>query len=375
MICARKTQHFFFWLMDFSKAFDCVPHKRLLHKMENYGVRGRTHTWITNFLTKRKQRVVVDGNHSQWVQVRSGVPQGAVLGPLLFLAYINDLPDNISSEVCLFADDCVLYRPIHNNSDVSGLQADLHTLTSWQNMWQMKFNAKKCFVLKLSHSRSTTSHTYKFGQSTLEETNSHAYLGVHITKNLKWDDQINHSVSKAKRVLNLVRRNLHSCTTELKSTAYKTLVRPYLEYSCTVWDPHTKELTQKIEMVQHRAARFVYRDYERKSSVTKMLAELEWDTLKLCRQAARLTLLYKVTSDQVAIPASKFLTPVARPARHNNSKAFQRPRAKKDCYKNSFFPRTISEWNLLPEPLVNSSTHISFKQELTNHLRTTITNV
>ena len=106
-----------------------------------------------------------------------------------------------------------------------------------------------------------------------------------------------------------------------------------------------------------------------------MLAELEWDTLKLRRQAARLTLLYKVTSDQVAIPASKFLTPVARPTSHNNSKAFQRPRAKKDYYKNSFFPRSISEWSLLPEPLVNSSTHINFKQELTNHLRATITNV
>ena len=368
--------------MDFSKTFDCVLHKRLLHKMENYGVRGRTHTWITNFLTKRKQRderVVVDGDHSQWVQVRSGVPQGTVLCPLLFLVYINDLPDNISSEVCLFADDCVLYRPILNNSDVSGLQADLDTLTSWQNTWQMKFNAKKCFVLKLSHSRSTTSHTYKLGQSTSEETHSHAYLGVHITKNLKWDDQINHSVSKAKRVLNLVRRNLHSCTctTELKSTAYKTLVRPHLEYSCTVWDPipHTKELTQKIEMVQHRTARFVCRDYKRKSSVTKMLAQLDWDTLKLRRQAARLTLLYKVTSDQVAIPASKFLTSVAHPTRRNNSKAFQGPTAKKDCYKNSFFPRTISEWNLLPELLVNSSTHINFKQEVTNHLRTTTTNV
>ena len=103
-------------------------------------------------------------------------------------------------------------------------------------------------------------------------------------------------------------------------------------------------------MVQHRAARFVCRDYERKSSVTRMLAEFDWDHFELRRQAARLTLLYKVTSDQVAIPASKFLTPVARPTRHNNSKAFQRPRAKKDCYKNSFFPRTISEWNLLPEP-------------------------
>jgi hypothetical protein len=95
-------------IMDFSKAFDTVPHNRLLHKLCNYGITGRTHTWISNFLTERKQRVVVDGDHSQWVPVRSGVPQGTVLGPLLFLAYINDLPNNIRSEVRLFADDCAV---------------------------------------------------------------------------------------------------------------------------------------------------------------------------------------------------------------------------------------------------------------------------
>lgn len=221
-------------IMDFSKAFDCVPHKRLLHKLENFGVTGKFHKWISNFLTKRKQRVVVDGEHSQWVQVKSGVPQGTVLGPLLFLAYINDLPNNIQSEVRLFADDCVMYRPIHDNSDVSSLQADLDVLSSWQDLWQMKFNTKKCYVLKITHSRSLPTHQYKLGQTTLEETDSHSYLGVHITKNLKWDNQICHSVSKAKRVLNLVCRNLHPCTTELKSIAYKSLVRPHLEYSSSV---------------------------------------------------------------------------------------------------------------------------------------------
>ena len=117
--------------------------------------------------------------------------------------------------------------------------------------------------------------------------------------------------------------------------AYKTLVSPHFEYSCTVWDLHTKEFTHKKEMVQPR---FACRDYESKSSVTKSLAELEWDIQKFRRQAARLTLLYKVRSDQVAIPAQKFLTLVARPTRHNNSKAFQRPRAKKTATKTLSSP-------------------------------------
>lgn len=109
-------------IMDFSKAFDTVPHNRLLCKLQNYGIKGHTLTWISNFLKLRKQRVVVGGDFSDWVDVISGVPQGTVLGPLLFLVYINDLPDNISSEVRLFADDCVIYRQIKNNLDQVQLQ-------------------------------------------------------------------------------------------------------------------------------------------------------------------------------------------------------------------------------------------------------------
>ena len=104
-------------IMDFSKAFDTVPHNRLLNKLNRYGIHNNTHTWISNFLKRRKQRVVVGGEHSTWTNVVSGVPQGTVLGPLLFLTYINDLPDNIHSTVRLFADDCVLYREIKNESD------------------------------------------------------------------------------------------------------------------------------------------------------------------------------------------------------------------------------------------------------------------
>ena len=127
-------------IMDFAKVFDKVPHRRLLHKLEYYGIRGSTHKWINSWLSGRTQQVVLDGQASDPVPVLSGVPQGSVLGPVLFLLFINDLPDNIRSSVCLFADDCVLYRNIHSLQDCLTLQEDLTSLGQWEADWQMKFN-------------------------------------------------------------------------------------------------------------------------------------------------------------------------------------------------------------------------------------------
>ena len=130
-------------IMDFSKSFDTVPHNRLLNKLKRYA-------WISKFLTCHEQRVVVSGEHSPWTHVKSGVPQGTVLGPLLFLIYINDLPNNIHSTVRLIADDCVLYREINTQLDSQKLQKDLDELTKWEHDWQMHFNPDKCFVMKLT---------------------------------------------------------------------------------------------------------------------------------------------------------------------------------------------------------------------------------
>ena len=137
-------------VLDFSKAFDVVPHQRLLHKLDHYGIRGTTINWIQNFLTNRTQKVVVDGSSSESARVRSGVPQGTVLGPLLFLTYINDLPSTVSSQVRLFADDCLLYRPIKCRADQEQLQRDLSALQDWADRWGMCFNPSKCSVLRVS---------------------------------------------------------------------------------------------------------------------------------------------------------------------------------------------------------------------------------
>ena len=207
-------------IMDFSKAFDTVPHNRLLLKLDRYGIRGNLLAWISNFLKCRAQRVVVGGEHSAWTDVVSGVPQGTVLGPLLFLAYINDLPNNLNSEVRLFADDCLVYRQIQNDLDHTLLQDDLITLEKWQNDWQMSFNVKKCFIMRITHVRNPKIFDYKLGECILEETNSHPYLGVNITNNLSWSTHISNITSSANRSLGFIKRNLYSCSKPIKQTAY-----------------------------------------------------------------------------------------------------------------------------------------------------------
>ena len=137
-------------LLDFCKAFDKVSHRLLLHKLDHYGIRGSTLKWISSFLHGRSQRVVCNGCTSSSVSVTSGVPQGTVLGPLLFLIYINDLPKCVSSHCALFADDCLLYRKIKNKEDHQILQHDLHNLELWANKWLMSFNVSKCEVLRIS---------------------------------------------------------------------------------------------------------------------------------------------------------------------------------------------------------------------------------
>ena len=139
-------------ILDFSKAFDTVPHRKLLHKLSHYGIDGNLLKWLSPFLTKREQRFIVEGEFSSSVTVDSEVPQGTVLGPLLFVIHINDLPEVVSSQVRLFADDCLLYRKIRSLQDQLQLQKNLKSLENWASTWGMKFNAIKCYKMTIHRS-------------------------------------------------------------------------------------------------------------------------------------------------------------------------------------------------------------------------------
>ena len=242
-------------ILDFSKAFDKVSHRHLLLKLEHYGIRGPTLSWIGDFLANRTQRVMIEGTQSETAPVTSGVPQGSVLGPL-FLCYINDLPTCVSSDIRLFADDCLLYRTIHSQQDAVILQEDLNMLQQWEAKWLMSFNPGKCEVLRVTNKRKHIIHThYKIHGMIIDTVDKTKYLGVTIQSKLNWKPHIHNITKKANSVRAFLQRNLSNCSRPVKEQAYKTYVRPILEYASTVWDPHTKELTSQLEMVQRRAAR------------------------------------------------------------------------------------------------------------------------
>ena len=199
-----------------------MPHHRLLGKLRHCGINGRALEWITDFLSGRTQRITVDGTYSRWSPVHSGVPQGTVLGPLLFLIYINNLPDSVSSTVRLFADDCLVYREVGSIDDQLALQRDLDFLENWAHIWGMKFNPSKCTILTIS--RSLPLHKfYSLCGAILQQVSEAKYLGVIISEDLHWSKHIQGLAPKTSSTLGLLRRNLSLCPQKLREQAYISL--------------------------------------------------------------------------------------------------------------------------------------------------------
>jgi hypothetical protein len=351
-------------VLDFSKAFDKVPHERLMKKLHHYGIRGSTLSWIRSFLSDRTQQVIVDGVRSDPAPVVSGVPQGTVLGPLLFLIFINDLPDNISSKVRLFADDCILYRSIKNAEDCSVLQYDLDTLAAWEKRWGMEFHPEKCSVLSCTRSRKPVEFRYILKGHVLENSHSAKYLGVDLTRDVNWKQHIDRISKKANSTLGFLRRNLRTNNRNIKTNAYLALVRPHLEYCSTVWNPFVEDQVKKLESVQRRSARYVTNQYDRTSSVTSMLAELQWDTLQSRRTRQQLIFFYKIVNNLVDVPPDPYLTPGHSRTRSSHSSKFRQFSPRTNVFKFSFFPRTVPVWNSLPAAVAEAPSLVHFKREL-----------
>ena len=312
------------------------------------GINGRTHRWIQNFLTNRSQCVVIGGEKSPYVPVSSGVPQGSVLGPLLFLIYINDLPSHVQSKVRLFADDTVIYLTVKSENDSKQLQRDLTRLERWERDWQMMFNPSKCNVIKITRKRKPSDFTYTLHGQILETIDHIKYLGVHLSRDLRWNEHVAKVTSKANRTLGFLRRNLRTPSIKIKEAAYKTLVRPAVEYCSSVWDPYTAKNISQVEMVQRRAARWILRRYDRRDSVTEMLQLLDWETLEKRRSNARLCYLFKQANGLI-YGESELLQPVNHNCNTRYSEhSYRLPPCSRDYYKYSFYPRTIKQWNNLP---------------------------
>jgi hypothetical protein len=360
-------------LLDFSKAFDKVSHKMLLDKLSLIGLDPHFYFWVKDFLYSRSQQVFFDNVLSASQQVTSGVPQGSVLGPLLFLVFINDLPDGICSTVRLFADDCVIYAPISTFNDTSNLQEDIHRLCTWCSVWNMPLNTLKCNHITFSTKKQRHSTLYTFLDNTLvTKVDTCKYLGIIFDKNLKWNVHIGSVVSKASRSLYFVRRNFKYASRKTLILLYKSLIRPILEYGAAVWDPYHVTLINKLEMVQRRAARLVCNDFNRYSSVSSLLSDLDWDPLLKRRKLIRLCNFFKIYVEcggwndfPIKPKKATFL------GRHDHPNKVQIPKSIKDTHLNSFYCRTSRDWNSLPREVLTpfpSNVH-SFRATATKALK------
>ncbi len=270
----------------------------------------------------------------------------------------------VRSQTRMFADDCLLYRPIRSIADHVTLQRDLDVLSQWANTWGMRFNASKCYVMRISRAKKPSTYTYVLCGQSLSLVAQNPYLGVLLSDDMKWTPHINKTTTKANQTLGFIRRNLAMCNKDMKSIAYRSLVRPLLEYCCSVWDPYLQKDSKALESVQRRAARFIANDYDRTSSVSAIMNKLDLCPLAERRRDTRLTLFFKVVNGLVAVPAADYLIHRETETRKKHNKTFNVFAPKTEIFRNSFFPKTVKDWNSCSEQLVQSMTLEEFKNKI-----------
>ena len=228
--------------LDFSKAFDLVNHTMLLHKLKKLGFSGKLFDWLSDYLCNRNQRVVLNGCASEWITVTSGVPQGSILGPLLFLLFINDMPDSAKNSIlAMFADDVKCFRRIVDINDCMSLQNDLDELYQWSKYWKLNFNSLKCKVISFTRNRNPIKFVYKINGEPLENVSSFCDIGITVDSFLTHIVHIKNVINKCNKVNGMIRRAVgYKAPASVTLKLYKALIRPIAEYSSPVWSPFYK---------------------------------------------------------------------------------------------------------------------------------------
>ena len=266
--------------LDISKAFDRVWHEGLLFKLRQLGIEGPLLNLISSYLTNRQQCVTIGGQSSSMLPIEAGVPQGSILGPLLFLVFINDITDDISCDIKLFADDTsimeIIYDPITSGRRIN---TDLDRIFVWGKQWKVTFNATKSLALLFSAKRNKPDHPpLLLGDTVIPEGTVHTHLGITLSHNLKWDAHNNRIIDKARNRLTLFHRLKYKLSRDTLVRLYKAMVRPILEYGCVLFDNCTINLANALESVQFEAARICL-GAQRLTPRHLLLNELGWPTL------------------------------------------------------------------------------------------------
>jgi hypothetical protein len=356
---------------DLSKAFDSISHKKLILKLRAYGIHPNVCAWTENFLSNRKQRVIINDHMSTWLPCNSGVPQGSVLSSLLFIIYFNDLPDIIQhSKVFLYADDAKILRRIDCRMDCLLFQQDLDALAAWCSTWQLKLNISKCIHIRYGLAERPR-FDYHISGILLPSSLSCKDLGVLFDSKLTFSEHCSTIINRGFARANMLLKCFHSRDRNLQINLFNTFVRPILEYNSPVWSPHLNKDINAIERVQ----KFFTKRLRGLKSLPyeKRLTVLKQPSLKTRRARADLILLYKILHGLVDHNLKKFFLFVSNVLTcvHNlRGHAFKliAPKPRTDVLKFNFIYRVIMLWNVLPSNICEASSLFTFKNRLDEHL-------
>ena len=356
--------------LDFAKAFDKVPHARLSTVLAAHGIGGDVLSWVQEWLSGRTQRVVLNGKTSTWLPVTSGVPQGSVLGPTLFVVFINPIDlvlENLTGFLSKFADDTKVGSKVDSKEDCEVMQVILNYLTDWADKWQMTFNADKCKVIHFGKNNPRQKYTmggHAPAGVVLEQVSFEKDVGVLISEDLKPSLQCNAAAKKANTILGRMTRSFTYRDKVVWVRLYKIYVRPHLEYCVQAWSPWTQADIKVLEDVQRRAVRMV--SGLSSNSYEGRLAELGLSTLEERRTRGDLIQTWKILHGQDDVKESIWFNRLAANA-SRETRASSAPYtlaqnvANTDLRRNMFSYRVVRLWNALPNNVRESQTINMFK--------------
>ena len=360
--------------LDISKAFDRVWHEGLIYKLKRNGIDSNFLNILVSFLSFRKQRVVLNGSFSSWSEINAGVPQGSILGPLLFLIYINDLPEGLISNAKLFADDTCIFSKVYDPvTSARVLNDDLEKISEWAYQWKMSFNPdpnKPAQEVIFSHKISQINHPIlTLNDSQVEKTSCQKHLGMLLDSKLNFYEHVQNILTKVNRSIGMIRKLNSFLPRSSLLTIYKSFVRPQIDYGDVIYDQaFNLSFQKKIESIQYNASLAILGAI-RGSSMEKVYQELGLESLQSRRWMRKLCLFYKIYREKS--PNYLFETIPS----NNRFYALRNPenvpmlRTNHNFFKNSFFPSVIIEWNKLDLEIRNSESLLTFKNKILSFIR------
>ena len=356
---------------DISKCFDAISHELLLLKLQYHGVNENELNWFKSYLTGRKQKVSINGNLSKPNNVMIGIPQGGVLGPVLFLLFINDIIQSVNTGTCnIFADDVAIYCNGSDTNEVeSKLQSCINEIDEWYTNNRLKINADKTNVILVSSRAKQVRKELNVNLkgTKLKQVDSVRYLGLTIDSKLTWDNHVKHLCKNLSYKVASLRRLSNTLNTTLLNTLYKSTIQPCIDYACSVWGNCSLKNRNLIRRIQKRAARIVSKQYgSRDVSVSALFKDLKWQSFETRRDYFLNMLMYKCIHGTAPLrlcnEIEMYFDRHGLNTRNASSLNVVLPKPNTEMFKQSFRYSGANIWNSLHNALQNATTLPSFKR-------------